>query len=79
MTKIFESTIEEFVIELLENQGWQYVSPEDQVMMNFNIFTQPIFSKLKNNNSQIQSLSTLCDTLLPKLMKGEVRVKGFNN
>ncbi len=30
MTKIFESTIEEFVIELLENQGWQYVSPEDQ-------------------------------------------------
>ena len=30
MTKIFESTIEEFVIELLENQGWQYLSPEDQ-------------------------------------------------
>lgn len=30
MTKIFESTIEEFVIELLENQGWQYLSPEEQ-------------------------------------------------
>jgi type I restriction enzyme R subunit len=30
MNKIFESTIEEFVIELLENQGWQYLSPEDQ-------------------------------------------------
>jgi len=30
MIKIFESTIEEFVIELLENQGWQYLSPEDQ-------------------------------------------------
>ncbi|MFA5300016.1 MAG: HsdR family type I site-specific deoxyribonuclease, partial [Lutibacter sp.] len=30
MTKIFESTIEEFVIELLKNQGWQYLSPEDQ-------------------------------------------------
>lgn len=30
MTKIFESTIEEFVIELLENQGWHYLSPEDQ-------------------------------------------------
>jgi type I restriction enzyme R subunit len=30
MTKIFESTIEEFVIELLDNQGWRYLSPEDQ-------------------------------------------------
>lgn len=30
MSKIFESTIEEFVIELLQNQNWQYLSPEDQ-------------------------------------------------
>lgn len=30
MTKIFESTIEEFVIEILQNQGWQYLDPEDQ-------------------------------------------------
>lgn len=30
MSKIFESTIEEFVIELLQNQGWQYLSPEEQ-------------------------------------------------
>ncbi|QQG52742.1 MAG: type I restriction endonuclease subunit R [Candidatus Falkowbacteria bacterium] len=30
MTKIFESTIEEFVIKLLQNQGWEYLSPEDQ-------------------------------------------------
>jgi type I restriction enzyme R subunit len=30
MTKIFESTIEQFVIELLQNQGWQYLSPEEQ-------------------------------------------------
>ncbi len=30
MTKIFESTIEEFVIELLEHQGFVYLSPEDQ-------------------------------------------------
>lgn len=30
MTKIFESTIEEFVIELLEYQGFLYLSPEDQ-------------------------------------------------
>jgi len=30
MTKIFESAIEEFVIELLQNQGWHYLSPEEQ-------------------------------------------------
>jgi len=28
--KIFESTIEEFAIELLQNQGWQYLPPEEQ-------------------------------------------------
>lgn len=30
MTKIFESTIEEFMIELLESQEFEYLSPEDQ-------------------------------------------------
>ncbi|MFZ3099841.1 MAG: type I restriction endonuclease, partial [Minisyncoccales bacterium] len=30
MERIFESTIEEFVIEILQNQGWQYLDPEDQ-------------------------------------------------
>lgn len=53
--------------------------PEDQIMQKFNAVIQPIFAKLKNNNSQIQVLSTLRDTLLPKLMKGEVRVAGFND
>ncbi len=28
--KIHESTIEEFVIEMLQKQGWQYLSPEEQ-------------------------------------------------
>ena len=50
--------------------------PEAQVMRKFNSVIQPIFSKLKNNNSQIKTLSALRDTLLPKLMKGEVRVEG---
>lgn len=53
--------------------------PEDQIMRKFSAVIQPIFAKLKNNNFQIQTLSTLRDTLLPKLMKGEVRVKGSNN
>src|SRR3989344_781003 len=46
--------------------------PKNQTMLKFNSVIQPIFAKLKNNNSQIQTLSTLRDTLLPKLMRGEV-------
>lgn len=45
-------------------------------------FTETVgffFEKISNNNSQIQTLSTLRDALLPKLMKGAVRVKGFND
>ncbi len=30
MTKIYESNIEEFVIELLQCQGFKYLSPEEQ-------------------------------------------------
>jgi len=30
---------------------------------------------MKNKYSQIQTLSKLSDALLPKLMKGEIRVK----
>jgi hypothetical protein len=31
------------------------------------------------NDAQIQTISILRDLLLPILMKGQVRVKGFNN
>lgn len=53
--------------------------PQEQILQKFNKVIQPIFVKLKNNNFQIQTLSALRDTLLPKLIKGEVRVEGFNN
>ncbi|HPT29896.1 MAG TPA: restriction endonuclease subunit S [bacterium] len=53
--------------------------PEDEIIKKFNAVIQPTFKKLKNNNSQIQTISTLRSMLLPKLMKGEVRVVGFND
>ncbi len=40
---------------------------------------EPTFKKILHNLEQIQTLSRLRDTLLPKLMKGEVRVRGYNN
>ena len=45
------------------------------IMIRFNKIVIPIFHKIENNSYQIQTLEKLRDTLLPKLMSGEVRVK----
>ena len=47
MSKIFESTIEEFVIELLQNQGWQYLSPEEQELERPNLNEVVLKNRLK--------------------------------
>ena len=49
------------------------------IMIRFNKIVRPIFHKIENNSYQIQTLEKLRDTLLPKLMSGEVRVKVENN
>lgn len=40
----------------------------------FHQYTNGFFQKIKFNRKQIRTLETLRDTLLPKLMSGEVRV-----
>lgn len=50
---------------------------EDQVCQKFGETFDSFFYKIVSNISEIQALSALRDTLLPKLMKGEVRVEGF--
>ena len=37
--------------------------------------TKDIFIKINKNKKQIQTLENLRDTLLPKLLSGEVRMK----
>lgn len=47
----------------------------------FNLFRAKIrilFDKIVVNKTKIQTLSKIRNTILPKLMKGELRVKGFN-
>lgn len=48
--------------------------PPKQSLVDFQIIIKPLFEKLKSNQTQIRTLTTLRDTLLPKLMSGEVRV-----
>ena len=48
--------------------------PTDLVM-EFNERTESFFKKMNQNKSQVSTIEKLRDTLLPKLMSGEVRVK----
>jgi type I restriction enzyme, S subunit len=48
--------------------------PPKQLLDDFQILVKPLFDKIKSNQTQIRTLTVLRDTLLPKLMSGEVRV-----
>ncbi|NCC05916.1 MAG: restriction endonuclease subunit S [Proteobacteria bacterium] len=48
--------------------------PPESVIRDFNSFAESIVPKLHSNFLQIRTLEKLRDTLLPKLMSGEVRV-----
>ena len=49
--------------------------PPKELMQNFENIAFTFFEKIKSNNTQIKTLTQLRDSLLPKLMSGEVRVK----
>lgn len=49
--------------------------PPKELFDNYNKTIEPIIEKVIKNNFQIRTLTQLRDTLLPKLMSGEVRVK----
>jgi len=51
------------------------IPPPDDKILEFHVKTEQIFEKIKKNIKQIQTLKKLRDTLLPKLMSGEVMVK----
>jgi len=54
-----------------------FVSYSEKDTNSFGEKVKPLFEKITFNLSQIQTLSKLRDLLLPKLMRGEIRVKGI--
>lgn len=48
--------------------------PPIKLIHEFDKLIKPFFKKLNSNQTQINHLTTLRDTLLPKLMSGEIRV-----
>lgn len=58
--------------EIVSN--YQIPAPDIKQIEEFNDIVNPMIEKIKINVTQIRTLTTLRDTLLPKLMSGEVRV-----
>lgn len=50
------------------------IIPSEKILESWDVIVSTIFSKVFNGNSQVNALSILRDSLLPKLMKGEIRV-----
>ncbi|NLN96714.1 MAG: hypothetical protein GX128_11175 [Bacteroidales bacterium] len=75
----------EFIFENKSGSTQEYISlgalrsitflvPDDNQIKLFNNLVRPLFKKINQNQSQIRTLTQLRDTLLPKLMNGNVRV-----
>jgi type I restriction enzyme S subunit len=50
------------------------IIPSDQILIKWSNVIKPIFNKIDCNKNQIQTLTKTRDTLLPKLMSGDIRV-----
>ena len=51
-----------------------FVVPTDDEISRFHSIAGPIFELILNNQLENDSLASLSDTLLPKLMSGEIDV-----
>lgn len=54
---------------------YEIAIPPVTVVEGFRTFSEPIMNHIKQNSLQARTLSRIRDTLLPKLMSGEVRLK----
>lgn len=66
------SAVPSMTTEVLNNM--RVSIPPYEVFDNFESAVQPLYNKLKINQTQIRTLTSMRDNLLPKLMSGEVRV-----
>lgn len=54
------------------------ILPSQQQLKEFNEAVTPMFSKISQNQQESTRLAQLRDTLLPKLMSGEIDVSDVN-
>ena len=54
--------------------AYRVVSPSDSVLLAFNEIATSIHHRIRRNSEQAQTLATLRDTLLPRLISGQLRL-----
>lgn len=59
-------------------KGMPFVVPTNKELKEFHDFAAPIFAKIKATQIETDNLATLRDTLLPKLMSGELDVSDID-
>ena len=69
------SAVPSMTTEILNNM--QIVIPTEMVMRDFNIKVTPVYNRIKHGNKESRRLAQLRDTLLPRLMSGELSVDGL--
>jgi len=55
--------------------GLQFITPEEKIISAFDGLSEPTYSQIENLSDESQTLITLRNSLLPKLLSGEIRVK----
>lgn len=61
-------------ISAREIESVKIVKPNDEIMKAFSLLVNPFFSKILEHQGEIQTLEKTRDTLLPKLLSGEIDV-----
>lgn len=59
-------------------KGMPFVVPTDDELIDFHSVAAPMFAKIKANQTESEKLTAVRDTLLPKLMSGELDVSDIN-
>ena len=70
------------IVEAINSQmikDIEMIIPDETNLKNFKDLIKPSFAKIKTNQNQIRILIHLRDTLLPKLISGEVRIENIND
>jgi type I restriction enzyme S subunit len=56
-------------------RNFDFLIPSNHLVLGFRELLNPLFLRIETNTKQIQTLTKTRDTLLPKLMSGQIRVK----
>lgn len=59
-------------------KGMPFTVPTDEEITEFHSIAAPMFAKIKTNQAEIRHLTSLRDTLLPKLMSGKLDVSDID-